>query len=121
VPGASLAFGHIVARIVAELKLLRGCDLEGVRQPCAWICTVKSALPNQWGFPRKRQLLESGLLFHWPLTVDSAGPLSDMPVYHSRSRWQPSLASVGRRLATRRELLRDNFRVAKIQEVWIFD
>src|ERR1035441_10349721 len=33
------------------------------------------------------------------------------PVYHSRSRWQPSLASVGRRLATRRELLRDNFRV----------
>ena len=29
-------------------------------------------------------------------------PLSDKPVYHSRSRWQPSLASVGRRLATRR-------------------
>ena len=26
-------------------------------------------------------------------------PLSGMPVYHPRSRWQPSLTSVGRRMA----------------------
>src|ERR1035437_6380263 len=46
-----------------------------------------------------------------PGTVRASGPVYDKPVYHPRSRWQPSLASVGRRLATRRELLRDNFRV----------
>ena len=43
--------------------------------------------------------------------------LSVKKVYHSRSRWQPSLASVGRRLATRRELIRDNFGYATIQEL----
>jgi hypothetical protein len=41
--------------------------------------------------------------------TDRFCPVSDMAVYHSRLRWQPTLASVGRRLATRPELLRDNF------------
>src|ERR1035437_453548 len=41
-----------------------------------------------------------------------AGPLSRKRVSRPRSRWQPSLASVGRRLAASRELLRENFRMA---------
>jgi len=35
-----------------------------------------------------------------PITRLPCGPLSEMPVYHSRSRRQPGLATVGKRLAT---------------------
>jgi hypothetical protein len=43
-----------------------------------------------------------GVGWHFPeRDIWPVGPLSEMPVYHAQSRRQPSLASVGRRLATR--------------------
>ncbi len=41
--------------------------------------------------------------------VKTSDPVYEKTVYHSRLRWQPTLANFGRRLATRSELLRDNF------------
>ena len=55
---------------------------------------------------------QSGLSQNGPARPATVGPMEGKPVSRPRSRWQPSLASVGSRLATERELLRDNFRVA---------
>ncbi len=43
--------------------------------------------------------------------LGAPGVVTEMPVFLPQSPWQPSLAGIGRRLASRRELLRDNFRV----------
>ena len=42
------------------------------------------------------------------------GPMEGNAVYHSLSRWQPSLASISRRLATRRGATMDNFRLGNM-------
>ena len=53
-----------------------------------------------------------GHLRGWPSAmVANKWAVAGKKVYHSRSRWQPSLASIGEGLATKWELLRDNFRV----------
>ena len=77
-----------------------------------------AAFPIASRVRRKRQRLRSNRLiesaaarFHISRYSSAAALPISPSVYHSRSRWQPSLASVGRRLATRRESLRDNFRV----------
>jgi len=82
------------ARVRAQLAFRVGDDL-GVGRPS--IYTTAFLAGNPVNFPH----------------LAGVGPLYEKPVYHSRSRWQPSLASVDRRLATRRELLRDNFRMRR--------
>jgi|SRR5450432_4150061 sugar phosphate permease len=57
-----------------------------------------SLSPEQWGW------LTGAFTLAYALFEMPSGSLGD-------SCWQPSLAGVGRRLATRRELLRENFRV----------
>ena len=62
--------------------------------------------------PEVDGLPDSIVLLAVVFTPGPVGPFSRKPVYHSRSRWHPSLTSVGPCLATWWDFFRDNFRVA---------
>src|ERR1039458_4374241 len=100
---------------------------------CPAVCFVVTKLPtlgpntrrNLAAFPiasrvrRKRQRLRSNRLiesaaarFHISRYSSAAALPISPSVSRPRSRWQPSLASVGSRLAASRELLRENLRMA---------
>src|ERR1039457_1382367 len=78
-----------------------------------------AAFPIASRVRRKRQRLRSNRLiesaaarFHISRYSSAAALPISPSVSRPRSRWQPSLASVGSRLAASRELLRENFRMA---------